>query len=91
MFTEAQSANIVNRLLQAVTSEDVLAILNDEEYSYYFNDPQNWKNYGNREKNWDTVGNQQGNAVGALLENIVNGIDSVLLRASEEAGLKDPR
>jgi len=91
MVTEIQSIKIVERLLEAVTSEDVQAILHDKEYSFYFDDPQNWKNYGNREKNWDTVGNQQGNAVGALLENVVNGIDSVLLRASEEAGLKDPR
>lgn len=91
MFTEDQSARIIERLLEAVTSEEVQAILTDDEYSYYFNDPQCWRNYGNREKNWDTVGNQQGNAVGALLENIVNGIDSVLLRASEVAGLKDPR
>lgn len=91
MLTEPQSARIIERLLEAVTSEDVRAVLKDDEYAYFFDDPQNWKNYGNREKNWDTVGNQQGNAVGALLENVVNGIDSVLLRAAEESGLEDNR
>ncbi len=91
MLTENQSAKIVERLLEAVTSEDVQAILKDEEYAYFFDDPQHWHNYGNREKNWDIVGNQQGNAIGALLENVVNGIDSVLLRAAEESGLKDFR
>jgi len=91
MLSELQSAKIIERLLEAVTSEDVQAVLRDQEYAYFFDDPQVWKNYGNREKNWDTVGNQQGNAVGALLENVVNGIDSVLLRAAEESGLKDNR
>jgi hypothetical protein len=88
---EKVSKEIAYKLLNATTSEQVSGILNSDEYSYYFSTPENWANYGNREKNWDTAGNQQSNGVGALVENIVNGLDAVLLRKAEEAGITDPR
>ena len=88
---EKTSTKLALELLEATSSEDVAAILKNDEYSYYFGAPEYWSNYGSREKNWDAAGNQQSHGVGALVENIVNGIDAVLLRKSEEAGVLDPR
>jgi hypothetical protein len=88
---EKTSNKLAHELLAAISSEDVAAILKHEDYAYYFDAPEYWSNYGNREKNWDAAGNQQSHGVGALVENIVNGIDAVLLRKAEEAGVTDPR
>ena len=88
---EKTSIKLAHELLAAISSEDVAAILKHEDYVYYFDSPEYWSNYGNREKNWDAAGNQQSHGVGALVENIVNGIDAVLLRKAEEAGVTDPR
>ena len=88
---EKTSTKLALELLAATSSEDVADILKNDEYSYYFGAPEYWSNYGSREKNWDAAGNQQSHGVGALVENIVNGIDAVLLRKSEEAGVLDPR
>jgi hypothetical protein len=88
---EKLSKRIALALLKAECAADVKAVLADEDASYYFSDSGHWSNYGNREKNWDTVGNQQSNAVGALVELIVNGEDAILLRKATEAGIKDAR
>lgn len=91
MIPEKDSLTMARRLLEAVTSADVMDVVEDEDYRYYFDDPSDWRPYGGREKNWDTVGNQQTNPVGALTELITNGIDAVLLRKARESGIKDFR
>jgi len=88
---EEQSRSIAKRLIEAKSAEDVHAVLNDDDARFYFDDPQNWSAYGNREKNWDTVGNQQTNPIGALVEIVTNGIDTILLRKAREAGITDFR
>ncbi len=91
MIPEKDSLTMASRLLEAVTSKEVMTVVQDDDYRYYFDDPTNWRPYGGREKNWDTVGNQQTNPVGAFTELITNGIDAVLLRKAQEAGVKDMR
>ena len=88
---EPLSKTIALRLVAAKSAEDVRAVLEDENARFYFDDPQNWSPYGNREKNWDTVGNQQTNPIGALVEIVTNGIDTILLRKAREAGIVDFR
>ncbi len=88
---EKLSKNTAQRLLSAGSSEDVANILHDEELSYYFDQPENWRPYGGRDKNWDTVGNQRSSPVGALTELITNGIDAILLRKAKEHGISDFR
>ena len=88
---EHQSKTIACRLIAAKSAEDVRVVLNDNDARFYFDDPQNWSPYGNREKNWDTVGNQQTNPIGALVEIVTNGIDTILLRKAREAGITDFR
>lgn len=88
---EQLSKTIAVRLIAAKSAEDVQAVLEDEDARFYFDDPQHWSPYGNREKNWDTVGNQQTNPIGALVEIITNGIDTILLRKAREAGIENFR
>ena len=88
---EYVSQTIALRLVLAKSAEDVNAVLQDEAARFYFDDPQNWSPYGNRDKNWDTVGNQQTNPIGALVEIVTNGIDTILLRKAREAGVSDFR
>jgi len=88
---EKQSYSLASSLMSAISSEEVNGIVKGAENRYWFDQPENWKNYGGREKNWDTAGNQQSSGVGALVENVVNGMDAVLLRKAEEAGIKDNR
>src|SRR5579871_1737265 len=85
------SRRIALELIQADSVEQLQAILKDPEAKEWFDDPQHWAAYGGREKNWDTVGNQQTNPIGALVEIVINGIDSVLLRKAREAGIADFR
>lgn len=86
---EKISKDIALSLVAADSADAVSTIMN--KHDYYFGDPQNWSPYGNRDKNWDTVGNQQSNPVGALVELFTNGIDSILLRKAQEAGVQNPR
>jgi len=87
---QKMSYGLANKLLKAISPEEVNEIVMNEEYRYYFDQPEYWKNYGNRDKNLDTAGNQQSSGVGALVENVVNGMDAVLLRKAEEFGIKEP-
>ncbi len=88
---EKQSMTFALGLLDALSAEDVVKVITSKSGRYWFDNPQHWHPYGGRPKNWDTVGNQQTNPVGALVELITNGIDSVLLRKAREAGIKDFR
>ncbi|GJQ54436.1 MAG: hypothetical protein HKUEN07_10050 [Rhodocyclaceae bacterium] len=85
------SRRVALALIEADSVDDIQAVLNDKEAKEWFDDPQHWSPYGNRDKNWDTVGNQQTNPIGALVEIVTNGIDSILLRKAREGGLADMR
>lgn len=88
---EKLSKDIALRFLNAMSAKEVKEILQDPDASYYFDAPENWQPYGGRDKNWDTVGNQQSNPVGALVELIINGMDSILLKKARESGITDFR
>ena len=88
---EKQSMEFAFALLKALSADDVDEIIKSKTGRYWFDNPQHWHPYGGRPKNWDTVGNQQTNPVGALVELVTNGIDSVLLRKAREKGIKDFR
>lgn len=90
-MNEELSRRIALRLIAALSAEDVHEVLKDEEASFYFDDPQHWTPYGEQESNWDRVGNQQTNPIGALVELVTNGIDSILLRKARDAGIEDFR
>lgn len=57
------------------SAEEVKLIL--DKFNLY-NKPEAWRNFGDRENNFSTIGNQQESPEVALVEKLVNSIDSVL-------------
>jgi len=75
-------------LLKAEREEDVtdaLTIFGLEKFS-----DSNWLPYGGIENNYGIIGAQQADAIGALVEKVVNSIDAILMRECFARNL-DPR
>lgn len=75
-------------LLKAEREEDVtdaLTVFGLEKFS-----DSNWLPYGGIENNYGIIGAQQADAIGALVEKVVNSIDAVLMRECFARNL-DPR
>ena len=75
-------------LLKAEREEDVTAALTIYDL-VKFSDA-NWLPYGGFENNYGIIGAQQADALGALVEKIVNSVDAVLMRECFARNL-DPR
>lgn len=73
-------------LMEADTNIRVVKLLSD---AGYWTDPAMWRYFGDVENNRPTIGNQQADAVAALAEKIVNGIDARLINACLVSGV-DP-
>jgi hypothetical protein len=75
-------------LLKAEREEDVtdaLTVFGLEKFS-----DSNWLPYGGIENNYGIIGAQQADAIGALVEKVVNSIDAILMRECFARNL-DPR
>jgi len=75
-------------LLKAECEEDVtdaLTVFGLEKFS-----DSNWLPYGGIENNYGIIGAQQADAIGALVEKVVNSIDAILMREYFTRNL-DPR
>jgi hypothetical protein len=70
---------LLNRLLNADTEEEVVKVLTDVGY---WSDPKVWRFYGDKLRNWATVGNQQSRPDHALVEKLTNAIDTKLIAAA---------
>ncbi|MDC0309299.1 hypothetical protein OAL72_00965 [bacterium] len=55
----------------------------------YWDDEKAWKNYGDNENNFSIIGNQQSRPEAALVEKIINSVDSVLMANCLKDGI-DP-
>ena len=75
-------------LIEADYESDVIDILQKEGL---WDRSDVWKVYGNRENNYSVIGNQQTEAVTALVENIVNSADAVLMSRCKREGLDPSR
>lgn len=73
-------------LLHADAGSDVIAILQSAEL---WDDPTAWRDLGDEPENYSTVGNQQSRAEQALVEKLVNAMDTKLIAACRQAGI-DP-
>lgn len=71
-------------LMRADTESDVVTILTE---AGYWDDDQAWRFLGDNDNNWSSIGNQQSEAVAALIEKVINGVDARLLNACQEAGI----
>ena len=65
-------------LMRADTEAEVIAVL---EEAGYWDDTAVWRHLGDVENNYSIVGNQQSDAIAAMVEKIINGVDSRLLDA----------
>jgi len=83
-MTEAQAAALCRALMLADTEDEVVRILRN---AGYWDDPDCWRFYGDQSENWATVGNQQSRAEQALIEKLMNSIDSKLIAAARIAGI----
>lgn len=70
-------------LMRADTEAQVVKTLKDQGY---WDEPHCWRLIGDIENNFSTIGNQQSEAVAALIEKIVNGVDARLINACFESG-----
>ena len=64
------------QLLHADSEDDVLTILKEAEY---WDDPSLWRLYGDKEGNFATIGAQQSRPEAALVEKLVNSVDTRLI------------
>ncbi len=73
---QKQNKDILIKLIQATTQEEVTYLINTENF---FKNAK-WLPYGNQENNAGTIKAQSPDPVGALVEKITNGIDALLTR-----------
>ena len=86
-LTDAQCQELCLKLLHVDTEKDVEQIL--RKYDLWFHD-ENWRLLSDSPTNWSTVGNQQAEPVPALIEKLVNSIDTTLISACIQNGI-DPK
>jgi hypothetical protein len=83
-MTDAKVAALCRALMLADKEDEVIRILKE---AGYWGDPDCWRFYGDQPENWATVGNQQSRAEQALIEKLMNSIDTKLIAASRIAGV----
>lgn len=77
---------LCERLIAADSEADVIALLTD---SGHWADGKVWRDLDDDPENYPTVGNQQSQAEQALVEKLVNAIDTKLIAAARQMGV-DP-
>lgn len=80
------TADLCLNLMRADTEREVVDALSK---AGYWDDQSAWRPISDEENNFSTIGNQQSEAVSALVEKIVNGVDARLLDQARRAGI-DP-
>ncbi|MCQ3805595.1 MAG: hypothetical protein KTV45_16175 [Acidimicrobiia bacterium] len=75
------NAQLCLALMRADTEDTVVELL---QVSGYWDKPSAWRYLGDQENNYSSIGNQQSNAIPALIEKLVNGVDARLLNACLE-------
>ena len=73
---EKLNKEILSKLLKATTQEEVTELINTHPF---FRNAK-WVPYGNQENNAGTIKAQSPDPIGALVEKVTNGIDSLLIR-----------
>ena len=80
-----QAKQLFERLLKADSEAEVIGIL---RAAGYWDEPRVWRFYGDQPENWATVGNQQSRAEQALIEKVMNSIDTKLIAAARITGFR---
>jgi hypothetical protein len=82
-----QSKQLLKKLLEAESEDDVVSVLNSEGL---LADPSRWRYLGNMPNNQSIVQAQQSSPIAALVEKYTNGLDAILLKHCKAEGI-DPR
>lgn len=70
-------------LMHADTEAEVISLL---KKAGFWDDKKFWRNYGDDEFNWSSAGNQQSEPEKAIIEKLVNSIDTKLIAAARIKG-----
>ncbi|MCY4114088.1 MAG: hypothetical protein OXG33_09145 [Chloroflexi bacterium] len=79
-----ETKDLCMALMRADTEEEVVSLL---QGAGYWSATECWRPVGDKPNNLGTIGNQQGEAIAALVEKIVNGIDARLTNACLLSGI----
>ena len=79
--------NLCNELITSETEQEVINLL--QKYELWDNS-NSWKFLGGNRNNFSVANNQSEDALGALVELLINGVDAVLIRKCKENGI-DPK
>lgn len=74
-MTNEEVKKLCLSLVKSEREEDVINLLIKANL---WEDLDNWVNYGKEENNWSIAGNQQGRPETALVEKLINSVDSIL-------------
>jgi hypothetical protein len=85
-MTLVDARTLCEALISADSEAEVVCLLAD---AGYWDNEEVWRDLGDEPENYSTVGNQQSRAEQALVEKLVNAIDSKLIAAARLAGV-DP-
>lgn len=79
MFKTSDPKGLFDALLRADSESEVVTILTE---AGFWNDKAAWRDLGDEPENYSTVGSQQSRAEQALIEKLVNSVDTKLISAA---------
>ena len=82
MTDSTQNKEILQRLLELTSSEDIAKLIENDDF--FKSDNCKWMPYGKRENNAGQVEGQMKNSSNALVEKLTNSIDALLMRQCYE-------
>jgi len=71
------SKNLCMKLAESDTEDEIISILKREGY---WDDEKSWKYFNGEENNFDRIGNQQSSPDAAVVEKLINAVDSMLIK-----------
>ena len=83
-MSSRSNKELCEALIVADSTKDVIRILSDARY---WEDLLVWRPFGDTENNFGSIGNQQSDAVAALVEKLINSIDSRLMGLAGVLGI----
>lgn len=85
-MVESELIKLTMRLVKAETEQTVIDILKQNNL---WDNENAWRLYGDKENNYSTIGAQQSRPESALVEKLINSVDSVLTAECLKNGI-DP-
>jgi hypothetical protein len=84
-----KNLDLKNLCLSLIKAESEIEVIENLKANDLWDDLSLWRDYGDESNNWAIAGNQQGRPETALVEKLVNSIDSILIKECKIRGI-DP-